>query len=179
MEIVKKIEMPLPGKYIALSEESKKYEFRFQEDGTVKKGREKLEIGLIEEDGLIYTVYNKNKYLVEVLEKSQNHYHVLINGVSYKFSVETPISYKRKKLINKKQQKSSMESVLSPMPGKIINIMQEEGAEIKEGDPLLILEAMKMQNEIVSHVSGKITTINVKAEDTVNKDEVLVEINKM
>jgi biotin carboxyl carrier protein len=64
------------------------------------------------------------------------------------------------------------------MPGKIVDLLVEENAEIKEGDPILILEAMKMQNEISSHVTGKIKKILVKQNDSVAKDEVLLEIEK-
>ena len=64
------------------------------------------------------------------------------------------------------------------MPGKIIDIMVEEGAEIKEGEPIIILEAMKMQNEITSHVSGIVKSVAVKKNETVMKDDVLIEIQK-
>ena len=62
------------------------------------------------------------------------------------------------------------------MSGRIISILVEPGAEVPEGTPLLILEAMKMQNEIVSHKSGRIISIKVQVGDTVRKDDVLVEI---
>ena len=42
------------------------------------------------------------------------------------------------------------------MPGKIIDIMVEEGVEVKEGEPIIILEAMKMQNELAAAVSGTV-----------------------
>jgi biotin carboxyl carrier protein len=56
--------------------------------------------------------------------------------------------------------------------------MVEEGSEVKEGEPIIILEAMKMQNEISSHVSGIIQSVAVKKNDSVMKDDVLIELLK-
>ena len=64
------------------------------------------------------------------------------------------------------------------MPGKIIDIMVEEGAAVKEGEPIIILEAMKMQNEIASHVTGTVKSVEVKKHESVMKDDVLIEIQK-
>jgi biotin carboxyl carrier protein len=64
------------------------------------------------------------------------------------------------------------------MPGKIVDVLVEENAVVKEGDSIVILEAMKMQNEIISHVSGKVKSINIRPEDIVNKDDVLIVIEK-
>jgi biotin carboxyl carrier protein len=64
------------------------------------------------------------------------------------------------------------------MPGKIVELLVEVNTRVKEGEPILILEAMKMQNEIISTVSGKIQKIQVKPGDSVSKDEVLLEIER-
>ena len=64
------------------------------------------------------------------------------------------------------------------MPGKIIDILVEEGSEVKEGEPIIILEAMKMQNEIASHVTGVVKSVSVKKNDSVMKDDVMIEIQK-
>ena len=49
------------------------------------------------------------------------------------------------------------------MPGKIIDVLVREGATVLRGEPLVILEAMKMQNEIISPVSGTIVKVSAKA----------------
>jgi len=162
--------------FIALSPKDVKYKIKnpFGEEVIINK--KKQEIKIIEEDGVTFVIYNNKKFAVEIFEKNQNKYEIIVNGVSYQFSVESPISYERKKYLSKLQQQQKIEAVTAPMPGKILDLMVEENSEIKEGEPLLILEAMKMQNEINSHVSGKIKKIYVKQNDTVAKDDVLVEI---
>lgn len=62
------------------------------------------------------------------------------------------------------------------MPGRITSILVKEEEDVIEGAPLLILEAMKMQNEITSPSNGKVKTIFVHEGETVKKDSVLVSI---
>lgn len=67
-------------------------------------------------------------------------------------------------------------SVVSPMPGVILDIKVKEGDSVSEGQAVIILEAMKMENEIVSEFAGTVSAIRVKKGDTVDTDAVLVEI---
>ncbi|MBI4649357.1 MAG: acetyl-CoA carboxylase biotin carboxyl carrier protein subunit [Bacteroidia bacterium] len=164
---------------IALSNDNKKYEINCHENNGLFINKKKMDF-IIEnnEDGFTYIIWKNKKFPVEILEKKQNKYVVIINGLCYSFSIETPLSYKRKKFLDKSKIEDKVEAVFAPMPGKIIDVLVEPNALIKDGDPILILEAMKMQNEIISNISGKIININVKKDDTVMKDAVLIEIIK-
>ena len=165
--------------YIAVTHKHKRYKINslFSED--LKINNKKADIKIFEnEEGFTYLVWKNKKFLAEIIDKNQNKYTVLLNGVSYSFSIESPISYRRKRYLDKHKEKSKIEKIIAPMPGKIVDLLVEENAEIKEGEPILILEAMKMQNEISSHVTGKIKKILVKQNDSVAKDEVLLEIEK-
>jgi biotin carboxyl carrier protein len=164
--------------YIAQSSTGNNYVIKFDAKGDLRVNRKITDLTLSEENGFTYIHHKKAKYPVEIIEKHQNKYVILINGVSYNISVETPFSYKRKKRLNQQKAESKTEQIIAPMPGKIIEVLVEENTIVKEGDSIAILEAMKMQNEIVSHVTGKIKNIRVKAEETVNKDDVIVEIEK-
>ena len=62
------------------------------------------------------------------------------------------------------------------IPGNILEIFVKKGQKVKEGEKLLILEAMKMRNVISSPVSGKIKAIHVNLGIMVPKDELLIEI---
>ena len=66
--------------------------------------------------------------------------------------------------------------VTAPMPGNILNVKVNVGDEVSEGQVLLVLEAMKMENDIPATVGGKVAAINVKKGDTVNSNDVLVVI---
>lgn len=62
------------------------------------------------------------------------------------------------------------------MPGRITSILVNENDQVHAGSPLLILEAMKMQNEISSPTAGRIKSIRIKEGETVKKDALLIEI---
>ena len=63
------------------------------------------------------------------------------------------------------------------MPGNILDVKVAAGASVKAGDGLVILEAMKMENEIVAPPDGTVASINVHKGDTVNSGDTLVSMN--
>ena len=67
--------------------------------------------------------------------------------------------------------------VTTSMPGTIVDVLVKVGDVVKEGDPLLITEAMKMETEIHAPIAGTVATVHVAKGDTVNPDEALIEIN--
>ena len=69
-----------------------------------------------------------------------------------------------------------LKSINAPMPGKVLDILVKDGQEIKEGDSLLILEAMKMENVIKSPGQGVISKVNIKKGEAVEKGQVLISI---
>lgn len=68
-------------------------------------------------------------------------------------------------------------TVKSPMPGTILDVKVAVGDSVKAGDPLVILEAMKMENDIVAPQDGTVASIDVNKGDAVNSGDVLVSMN--
>jgi biotin carboxyl carrier protein len=66
------------------------------------------------------------------------------------------------------------EGILAPMPGKVVMVNKKVGDDVKVGDVVVILEAMKMENEITSDKDGKITQVRVIEGDSVDAHDVLV-----
>ncbi len=66
--------------------------------------------------------------------------------------------------------------LIAPMPGKIVRVLVEQGAPVKAGDGIIVVEAMKMQNEMKSPRDGIVTEIHAKSGDTVNAGDVLAVI---
>ena len=66
--------------------------------------------------------------------------------------------------------------VSAPMPGKVLRVLVKEGESVKTGQGLLVLEAMKMENEIPAPMDGVVKKIHVKEGDTVNTGDPLIEI---
>lgn len=87
---------------------------------------------------------------------------------------KTRISSKFKN--RKPYQPADPRIILSFIPGTVIGIMIKEGQDIKKGDDLMILDAMKMQNKLKCNMDGKVKTIAVKKGNKVSKGTVLLEL---
>jgi biotin carboxyl carrier protein len=169
--------MATSNKKLYALRDKKKYSFNLPLDETVMIGNREYRIKIKEDEKYgTYILWKNRRYPVDILQSRQNKYEILFNDISYSFTIETPFSLKRKKVLSKAHGKSDKELIIAPMPGKIIDVLVREGSEIQRGEAVLILEAMKMQNEIHSPVEGIITSVNVKPNFNVMKDDVMVEI---
>ena len=74
---------------------------------------------------------------------------------------------------------ASTDVLKSPMPGKVIKVLSEVGGEVKKGDVLLIVEAMKMENNLIAPRDGKVESVNVKEGEMVDGNKVLLSLEKM
>ena len=100
---------------------------------------------------------------------------IKLNGKLITMEVKDAMDLLLEKLGIEHHVDSSVKDVKAPMPGLIIDVSVEEGQSIKKGDPLLILEAMKMENVIKSPADGTIAKVHIKQGDSVEKNQVLVE----
>ncbi|WP_303754083.1 acetyl-CoA carboxylase biotin carboxyl carrier protein subunit [Enterococcus sp. S86.2] len=71
---------------------------------------------------------------------------------------------------------ASADAMTAPMPGTILKILVNVGDEVKENQPVMILEAMKMENEVVAPKAGTVTGIHVTQGQMVNPGEALITI---
>ena len=72
---------------------------------------------------------------------------------------------------------ATADAMTAPMPGTILKILVNPGESVQENQPLMILEAMKMENEIVAGESGVVAGIHVSTGDMVNPGDALITIN--
>jgi len=164
-------------KLYALSSENRKFSFSLPLKNKIRIGKRDYLVQLkADEKYGTYILWKNRKYPVEIVRSRQNKYEILFNDISYTFTVETPFSLQRMKVLNSKKGKPEQENVKAPMPGKIIDILVREGSNVLRGEPMIILEAMKMQNEIQSPVNGKVLKVLAKVNTCVMKDDVLAEI---
>lgn len=117
-------------------------------------------------------------------------YTITVNGNVYNVTVEegttegvvqaqVPVQSAPKKAPAKKAVQTGAGSVkvTAPMPGKILNVKANAGQEVKKGQVILVLEAMKMENEVVAPEDGTIASIDVAAGDSVEAGDVLATLN--
>lgn len=105
---------------------------------------------------------------------------VNLNGQTYNVEVETPeskipvsVPMKSKSV---SQQAGGSANVISELPGTVVKIVASDGQHVKRGDVLLVIESMKMANDIVSEVDGTVTRIAVAPSQSVNQGDLLVEM---
>ncbi len=99
-----------------------------------------------------------------------------LNGSFFEATVKDEQDLLLEKLGFEDQAEASIGKLAAPMPGKILEIMAEEGQSVELGDPLIILEAMKMENELKATADGIINSLHVKQGDNVEKNQILLEI---
>lgn len=165
------------NKLYTLSSEKRKFSFPLPLKNKIRIGKRDYIVQLkADEKYGTYILWKNRKYPVEIVRSRQNKYEILFNDISYTFTVETPFSMQRMKVLSSGKGKIEKESLRAPMPGKIIDVLVREGSNVLRGEPLVVLEAMKMQNEIQSPVNGQIVRVHAKPNSNVMKDDMLIEI---
>lgn len=134
---------------------------------------------------------NGNTYNVTINDIEDNIATVEVNGTPYKVEMDKPLktapvavarpasppkSQTGAPVVSRPASSSSKSAVKSPLPGVILDIKVKEGDVVKKGQVVLILEAMKMENNINADKDGKIASINVNKGDSVLEGADLVTI---
>jgi len=112
------------------------------------------------------------------IEREGGTYRVHVGGMS--FSIEMGENPNRGKTARKPRnsRKGKVSGVVSsPIPGKIVSINLSEGDEVSEGDVIMVLEAMKMQNEIQAPIGGVVTELNCSPGETIEANSPLIVID--
>ena len=129
-----------------------------------------------------------NKYEVEVKKFENGKARIEVNGTCYNVELDkqehttkTPILV-RSRVKNPRgsgQIKKTEEGgfkIVAPLPGNIMQVMVKVGDEVKKDDALLIYEAMKMENKLLSEKDGIVKSVKVAPGDSVLQDDLLIEL---
>ena len=127
-------------------------------------------------DETVSLIFKDSSYLIDVISKGTE-YSVFTRGAHRTFKV-----YNEEKLLHESLKAGggmgAGDSLNSGMPGKIVKVFVKPGDEVKAGDPLLIMEAMKMENEMRAAADVKIKEVLVKEGDNVESGATLVSFAK-
>jgi len=125
--------------------------------------------GAVLVDGILYDVTLEGESAVV----GGKNYHVQVSGLS---TVSVAPSSSPGGTATQGSVETGAGAVLAIMPGKIVRVLVEPGQQVEEGDPVCVLEAMKMENELHARQGGIVRALHVRPGDDVEKDQVLIEI---
>lgn len=166
--------------FIALRENGRRYKIYIPREANPVINGTIQEVDFVEQEDFHYAFdWNDKRFHCELVSRDQNKIIIKVNGVEYKYSMESIFSYVRRGMIATGEEKNPANEIKAPMPGKIIDVFLNEGDLVNAGEPILTLEAMKMQNEIAAECNGVIQKIRVIPGQSVMKDELLVEIQSI
>lgn len=145
-----------------------------------------------------YLIEGGQKHLVEVIENEAHYVHLKFDDTESKiylsqdpndefdlnwngqvFHIEDYGILKQTDFFESNHDASSHGTLKSPMPGKVIKLMVEQGQKVKKGETLLIVEAMKMENNILSPRDGKIESVFTQAGEMVDGNKILVKLEEI
>lgn len=134
-----------------------------------------LQVREIETGGYLFFL-NTNVYECRVSERapSKDTFDVTIQGRSHTVTIVDPKRLRSGQ--NSDRHQHGVAEILAPMPGKVVRVQMEAGASVEKGAGVVVVEAMKMQNEMKSPRDGVVVSIKVKPGDTVNAGDVLAVI---
>ncbi len=124
----------------------------------------------------IHVLHQNKSYLVEIVEvnKADKTCIIKVNSNTYKLNIKDQFDDLLHQLGLDNLNSIKISDLKAPMPGLVLKILVSEGDEVKKGDNLLVLEAMKMENIIKSPADVTIKSIKVKATDKLEKNQVMI-----
>lgn len=143
----------------------------------------------IEIDGKVLAVelteINKHALLIKLnnipfeaaySSSTNGNYEFLIEGSYFDISVKSKLQDFANEIISNKEIEKKLHTCRAPMPGLVNKVLRNIGDTVNVGDPLILLEAMKMENELRSNYKGIIKEIMVKEGNAVEKDSIIMTI---
>jgi biotin carboxyl carrier protein len=133
---------------------------------------------VIEENGFFHVLKNNKSYRAEIVavDYAEKTFSIKLNGNVYQAKIADKYDRLIKEIGLSVGGTQKLNNIKSPMPGLVLTINVEVGAEVKKGDTLLILEAMKMENVIKAPIDAVVKAIHISKGQAVDKAQLLIEM---
>ncbi len=159
-----KVEVKVEGRPVALE---------LEQQGSAEWAINGRAASVIEVEAGIYSVLLEGRSFEARIEKAGDGWAVILGGRRYVLEVNDPrrLRQRREGILGAARQR-----VASPMPGKVVRVLVAQGDEVEAGQGLLVVEAMKMQNEVKAPKAGRVATLAAQPGAAVAAGEVLAVI---
>jgi acetyl/propionyl-CoA carboxylase alpha subunit len=114
-------------------------------------------------------------FSVDIVERQGKSLLLKVNGKRCEVMLSDRIDELLQRLGMESKAHAAVESLKAPMPGLVVSVRVEAGTSVGQGDALLVLEAMKMENVLKAHGDARVKAIHVKQGQAVEKGQVLIE----
>jgi len=127
--------------------------------------------------GTFHILYNNNSYVADVVSANYQNksFKIVINQSTYDVVLKDRFDQLLEDLGMEQGATKAENEIKAPMPGRVISLEVEVGLRVNQGDTLLVLEAMKMENILRAERRTRVKKINVKAGDSLAVDETIME----
>ena len=122
----------------------------------------------------VYSLILNGKSYEAFLNQTKVGTEVMVHGQRFIVEIEDERTRRLREVSGALKIQSGEIQLKAPMPGLIISIPVEEGQEVGKGDTLIVLESMKMQNELKAPREAEVTGIRVKTGDNVDQNQILI-----
>jgi len=159
---------------------SRDYQAQINEQHTINIDQETIENADIHwnKDGSLHLLHAGKSFTAELIHLDSNtkRLTIRVNSAQFEVKLKDPLDMLIDKMGMKVNQRNKSADIIAPMPGLVMKILVESGQSTQQGQPILILEAMKMENVLKAEGNGIVKSINIKKGDSVEKGQILVEI---
>ncbi len=157
--------------------DGKKKEIKVVNESTVRIGDIEKEVIISKVNNYLYLLKIANKtYEITTQKLNEEKFRLGVDGHLFETVVRTRLKENASEVIRNKSNEPHITKIVGPMPGLVLKIFKGVGEHVEENEPIVVLEAMKMENEIRSPKSGVIKEVLLKHGSTVEKDAVILTI---
>jgi biotin carboxyl carrier protein len=128
------------------------------------------------DDHRLHLLLNGRGYVVELLKHDGSELSLQVNKKHFELDIRSELDIMLNKLGVQAKESSKINDIKAPMPGLVLRTIVTQGQGVAKGDPLLVLESMKMENVIKSPGAGVVDALLVQTGAAVEKGEVLVRL---